>query len=114
MIVRSSASRLDWTVIQYCHNFSIPCLPRERSSCTFGINLRLLKTAHEGLILSACRSCALLAQQLSGKCVYWGETSFTTARPLLPAMCFVGKCFPQEITYHDVQGVPFVLKSEHK
>ena len=29
-------------------------------------------------------------------------------------MCFVGKRFPQEITQHDVQGVPFVLKSEHK
>ena len=33
---------------------------------------------------------------------------------LYSRMCFVGKRFSQEITSHDVQGVPFVLKSEDK
>ena len=50
---------------------------------------------HVGLVPAACRYCPLLAQQLkSDECLYWGVISVTTARPLEPAMCFVGKRFP--------------------
>ena len=44
------------------------------------------RNTHVGLVLVACRYCPLLGQQLkSDECLYWGGTSFTTARPLVPA-----------------------------
>ena len=45
----------DWTelLIQNYRNFSIPCLPRARSTCTFRSNLHFL-SIHVGLVRVAC------------------------------------------------------------
>ena len=58
---------------------------------------------HVGLALAKCDFARLSlrtrAAGYSDECLlYWGGISFTTARPLVRAICFVGKRFPQEIT----------------
>ena len=45
MIVRNIASRRTELLVQYYRNLSIPCLPRERSTCTFGSIVGLVRTA---------------------------------------------------------------------
>ena len=54
---------------------------RERSSCTFGINLHLLNYSREACSYSVfLQVCPFeLAQQLNDECFYWGGISLSTA-----------------------------------